>query len=64
MGLLTWIVIGVVILAIIGIGWQTFFSGVIEGAKKVGENPIVSNATGEAKDLVKGLDSHIAKAVQ
>jgi hypothetical protein len=49
-GLITWIIIGVVILAIIGLGWQTFFSGIIQGAQKVGQNPIVQNLTGEARD--------------
>ena len=53
MGVLTWIIIGVVILAIIGLGWQTFFSGLWQGAQKVGENPIVQNLTGEAKDEAK-----------
>lgn len=53
MGLITWIIIGVVILAIIGLGWQTFFSGIIQGAQKVGQNPIVQNLTGEAKEGAK-----------
>lgn len=65
MGVLTWIIIGVLILAIVGIGWQAFVSGIFEGAKKVGENPLVRNATDEAKDLVKSLDSDImARALQ
>ena len=64
MGLMTWIMIGVLILVIIGIGWQPFFSGILEGAKKVGDNPLVRNATGEAKDLVKSLDSDIARVLQ
>lgn len=64
MGLLTWIIIGVLILVVIGIGWQTFFSGILDGAKKVGDSPLVRNATGEAKDLVKSLDSDIARALQ
>ena len=52
------------ILVIIGIGWQALFSGIFEGAKKVGDNPLVRNATGEAKDIVKSLDSDIARALQ
>jgi hypothetical protein len=52
MGLLTWVVIAVVILAIIGLGWQTFFSGVWQGAQKVGQNPLVQNLTREVKDKV------------
>jgi hypothetical protein len=52
MGLITWVVIAVVILAIIGLGWQTFFSGVWQGAQKVGQNPLVQNLTREVKDKV------------
>jgi len=52
MGLITWVVIAIVILAIIGLGWQTFFSGVWQGAQKVGQNPLVQNLTSEVKDKV------------
>jgi hypothetical protein len=52
MGLLTWVVIAIVILAIIGLGWQTFFSGVWQGAQKVGQNPLVQNITREVEDKV------------
>lgn len=53
MGVLTWILVAVLVLAVLGLGWQTFFSGIVDGAKKVGENPLVRNATGEAKELVR-----------
>lgn len=53
MGLLTWVVIAIVILAIIGLGWQTFVSGVWQGAQKVGQNPLVQNLTREVKDKVE-----------
>jgi hypothetical protein len=52
-GLITWIIIGVVILAIIGLGWQTFFSGVIQGVQKIGQNPVVQNLTSDAKEEAK-----------
>ena len=52
MGLITWVVIAVVILAIIGLGWQAFFSGVWQGAQKVGQNPLVQNITKEVEDKV------------
>lgn len=52
MGLITWIIIAVVVLAIIGLGISTFFSGVEQGAEKVGENPIVKNATNTASQFV------------
>ena len=55
MGILTWIIIAVVVLAIIGLGVGTFFSGVSKGLQKVGENPVVKNATGEAKQYVSNM---------
>lgn len=53
MGLVTWILIGVLVLVILGLGWEAFFSGIVDGARKVGDNPLVHNATGEAQELVR-----------
>ena len=61
MGLLTWIIIGVVVLAIIGLGWQTFFSGMWNGAQRIGQNPIVQNVTNEAKQGVKEIINNTTK---
>lgn len=60
MGLLTWIVIGIVVLAIIGLGVGTFFSGVSKGLQTVGNNPVVKNATGEAKQFVSNFTNQKA----
>ena len=35
MGLFTWIIIAVLILSIIGLGWQTFVVGVFKGGEKI-----------------------------
>jgi hypothetical protein len=35
MGLITWIAVVVTILAIIGLGWNVFVSGVYKGAQKI-----------------------------
>ena len=54
MGLFTLLLIVVVILAVIGLGWKTFSSGVINGfetALDVGQ-PIIKNLTHEAKEYV------------
>jgi hypothetical protein len=61
MGLLTWIIIGIVVLAIIGLGWQTFFSGIWNGAQRIGQNPIVQNVTNEAKQGVKEIIDNSTK---
>jgi len=53
MSLLTWILVAVVIIVIIGIGAGAFFSGLMSGAEKVSNNPVVKNATEEGKAFVK-----------
>jgi hypothetical protein len=58
MGVITWIVIAVVILAIMGLGWQTFFAGVKKGADKVGLTSIVKNITDQSfGGVVKNLST-------
>lgn len=54
MGIVTWIIVIVAILAIIGMGLGTFLSGAWSGAQKIGSNSFVQNATDEAKDFVQG----------
>jgi hypothetical protein len=67
MGVITWIVVAVIILAIMGLGWQTFFAGVKRGADKVGLMSIMKNITGQAKQsfggVVKNLSSPVSKTV-
>ena len=38
-----------VILAMVGLGWETFFGGVKKGAEKIGSLPEVKNLTDKAK---------------
>lgn len=61
MGLLVWIVIGLVVLAIIGLGLGTFFSGVKEGANTVAQNPAVQNITEQAKGFVANSTKKLAE---
>jgi hypothetical protein len=37
----------------LGLGIGTFAAGIFQGAKTVGGNPVVQNATSQAKDVVK-----------
>jgi hypothetical protein len=53
MGLLTWIAIIVIILAVIGLGAGTFFSGVVRGANIVWNSPAVQNVTQEVNEIVQ-----------
>jgi hypothetical protein len=54
MGLFTLVLIGVVILAVIGLGWKTFSTGIISGFETILDvgQPIVKNLTQEAKEYV------------
>lgn len=58
MSLITWIVVAIIILAIIGIGWQAFISGVFKGAKKLGitpSNPAIKNVTEKARQFINNI---------
>jgi hypothetical protein len=50
--LIGWIVLilaVIVILALLGLGWNTFFGGVKKGIEKIGDLPEVKNLTNKAK---------------
>lgn len=53
MGLFAGVILAALVLVILGLGVGTFASGMFEGAKIVGENPVVQNATNQAKEIVK-----------
>lgn len=55
MGLLTWVIIAVVVLAVIGLGVGTFYSGILQGAQTIGSNPVVKDATGDAKEFASDI---------
>lgn len=64
MGLFVWIVVGLVVLAIIGLGVGTFFSGVQEGASTISQNPAVQNITEQAKGFVGNSTKQLADPLQ
>jgi archaellum component FlaF (FlaF/FlaG flagellin family) len=53
MGLLTWILLGVIVLVAIGLGVGVFFTGLFRGAEIIGENPAVQNASQQARDFIE-----------
>jgi uncharacterized cupredoxin-like copper-binding protein len=53
MGLLTWVLVGVIVLAVIGLGWGVFFSGLYRGAQVVSQNPLVKNVTQDATKTIE-----------
>jgi hypothetical protein len=59
MGFLVWIVVIIVFLAILGLGWNTFFEGVKKGADKVGITSLIENATNKGIEVVKNASREI-----
>jgi uncharacterized membrane protein len=53
MGLFIWIIIAVLILSVIGLGWQTFIVGVFKGGEKIiNSNPEIKNVTQKVKQYI------------
>ena len=59
MGILVWILVAIVFLAIMGLGWKTFFEGVKKGAERIGIAPIVENVTSSATEIAKNMSRDI-----
>jgi uncharacterized membrane protein len=56
MGLIAWIVVVVTILAIMGLGWNVFVSGVYKGAEKImGNSTILKKMTEKAQQFVGNI---------
>jgi Tfp pilus assembly protein PilO len=64
MGTLTLVILIIVVLAIIGMGWQVFVSGVFKGAEKIiNTNPVLKNTTQEAKQYFGGIINNMSQGV-
>ena len=59
MSILVLIIVGILFLAIIGLGWNTFFEGVWRGANKAGITSILENATQSATEMAKNASSNL-----
>src|SRR5215212_179268 len=56
MGLTTWIMIAILILFIIGLGWQTFVLGVFKGGEKIiNSNLEIKNATENVRQYIVNI---------
>jgi len=62
MGILSRIILIILVivffLAILGLGWNTFFEGIKKGVDKLGITSIIENATGSASEMSKSLSLH------
>jgi len=65
MGILTWIIIAIIILAVIGLGWDNFFAGVKKGADKIGIISLLENANNSAVDIacIKGRNWQLSRQI-
>lgn len=61
--LLLIIIVGVLILAVVGLGWQTFFGGVQKGADKVGITKAIKNITNDIQNSLGNIVSNATKNV-
>ena len=59
MRVLLLIIVAIVFLAIIGLGWNTFFDGVLKGADKIGIASILENATQSATEMAKNASRNL-----
>lgn len=50
-------------LAIMGLGWDTFFAGVKKGADKIGITSIVQNASDDAAEIAKNASRDIVGSI-
>ena len=62
MGFITIILVVVTILVIIGLGWQTFLKGIINGLQKIiNSSPELKNLTGDAKSYITNITENSSK---
>jgi Tfp pilus assembly protein PilO len=54
MGLITMLIVVIVVLAIVGLGWKSFSTGVLSGFERVLNvgDPLIKNITQQARELV------------
>jgi hypothetical protein len=64
MGILTWIIIAVLILSVIGLGWQTFVLGVFRGGEKIiHSSPEIKNIAEKAKQYIIGGSKNLTEGL-
>ncbi|HEX5982006.1 MAG TPA: hypothetical protein VFY77_04990 [Nitrososphaeraceae archaeon] len=61
MSIILWFIAIVLFLAIIGLGWETFFTGVLKGVDKIGITPVLKNITDSTKESFQGIISESSK---
>jgi hypothetical protein len=63
MGVLTWIVVGIVVLAVLGLGVRTFLSGVQQGVEKIANAPGIRDVVAKTKQLVSDGEDQLKSSL-
>jgi hypothetical protein len=61
MSIILWFIAIVLFLAVIGLGWETFFTGVLKGVDKIGITPVLKNITDSTKESLQDKISESSK---
>ena len=61
MSIILWFIAIVLFLAVIGLGWETFFTGVLKCVDKIGITPVLKNITDSTKESLQGIISESSK---
>lgn len=64
MGVMTWIVVGVVVLAVLGLGVRTFLSGVQQGVEKIADAPGIRDVVAKTKQLVSYGEDQLKSSLE
>lgn len=63
MGVLTWIVVGIVVLAVLGLGVRTFLSGVQQGVEKIADAPGIRDVVAKTKQFVSDGEDQLKSSL-
>lgn len=64
MGVMTWIVVGIVVLAVLGLGVRTFLSGVQQGVEKIADAPGIRDVVAKTKQLVSYGEDQLKSSLE
>jgi uncharacterized protein HemX len=64
MGVLTWVLVGIVVLAVIGLGVRTFVFGLQQGVEKIANAPGIRDVVAKTKQLVSDGEDQLKSNIE
>jgi uncharacterized protein HemX len=64
MGVLTWVLVGIVVLAVIGLGVRTFVFGLQQGVEKIANAPGIRDVVAKTKQLVSEGEDRLKSSIE